>query len=77
MSKTLNIKTNTLVYIFLSLLFVLTIQIFEPYRGNAAHLIHSIKYFDTNKLQDDWIANQAHHLPLFVQFDLLFSEYTH
>lgn len=75
MSKTLNIKTNTLVYIFLSLLFVLTIQIFEPYRGNAAHLIHSIKYFDTNKLQDDWIANQAHHLPLFVQFNHLLIKF--
>ena len=75
MSKKLNIKTNTLVYIFLSLLFVLTIQIFEPYRGNAAHLIHSIKYFDTNKLQDDWIANQAHHLPLFVQFNHLLIKF--
>ncbi len=69
MSEKLNLKNSTLVYIFLSLIFVLTIQIFDPFRGNAAHLIHSIKNFDTNKLQEDWIANQAHHLPVFVQFN--------
>ena len=66
MSQKFNLKPNILLYIFLSLIFVLTIQVFDPYRGKAAHLIHSIKYFDTNKLQEDWIANQTHHLPLFV-----------
>ena len=69
MSEKLNLKNSTLVYIFLSLIFVFTIQIFDPFRGNAAHLIHSIKHFDTNKLENDWIANQAHHLPVFVQFN--------
>ena len=69
MSGKLNFKNTTLIYIFLSLIFVLTIQIFDPFRGNAAHLIHSIKYFDTNKLENDWIANQAHHLPVFVKFN--------
>ena len=69
MSEKLNLKNSILVYIFLSLIFVLTIQIFDPFRGNAAHLIHSIKYFDTNKLENDWIANQAHHLPVFVKFN--------
>ena len=69
MSEKLNLKNSILVYIFLSLIFVLTIQIFDPFRGNAAHLIHSIKHFDTNKLENDWIANQAHHLPVFVQFN--------
>ena len=69
MSGKLNFKNSTLIYIFLSLIFVLTIQIFDPFRGNAAHLIHSIKYFDTNKLENDWIANQAHHLPVFVKFN--------
>ena len=64
MSKKFNLNNSTLVYIFLSLIFVLTIQIFDPFRGNAAHLIHSIKNFDTNKLEYDWIANQAHHLSL-------------
>ncbi len=61
--------SNKLIYFFLCILFVLTIQIFDHYRGNAAHLIHSIKFFDTNKLENDWIANQVHHLPLFVQFN--------
>ena len=69
MSEKLNFKNSILAYIFLSLIFVLTIQIFDPFRGNAAHLIHSIKYFDTNKLENDWIANQAHHLPVFVKFN--------
>ena len=69
MSKKFNLNNSTLVYIFLSLIFVLTIQIFDPFRGNAAHLIHSIKHFDTNKLEYDWIANQAHHLPVFVKFN--------
>ena len=62
-------NNDLIIYIFLSFLFVLTIQIFDPFRGNAAHLIHSIKYFETNKLENDWIANQAHHLPVFVQFN--------
>ena len=69
MSEKFNLNKSTLVYIFLSIIFVLTIQIFDPFRGNAAHLIHSIKYFDTNKLENDWIANQAHHLPVFVKFN--------
>ena len=60
---------NSQIVIIVSLIFVLTIQIFDPFRGNAAHLIHSIKHFDTNKLENDWIANQAHHLPVFVQFN--------
>ena len=69
MSEKFNLNKSTLVYIFLSIIFVLTIQIFDPFRGNAAHLIHSIKHFNTNKLENDWIANQAHHLPVFVQFN--------
>ena len=64
------LKSNSkiLIFILLSFLFALTIQQFTLYKGNAAHLIHSIKYFDDNKLQYDWIANQSHHLPLFVNF---------
>ena len=75
MTQKINPKQNILIYIFLSLIFVLTIQIFDSYRGNAAHLIHSIKYFDTNKLQEDWIANQTHHLPLFVHFNHLLIKF--
>ena len=69
MSEKFNLKDNALVYIFLSLLFVLTIQIFDPFRGNGAHLIHSIKDLNTNKLENDWISNQEHHLPVFVHFN--------
>ena len=57
--------------IFLSFIFAMTIQQFDLYKGNAAHLIHSIKEFDDNKLQNDWIANQDHHLPLFTYFNNL------
>ena len=61
-----------LIYLlFLSLIFALTVQQFELFKGNANHLIHSIKEFDDNKLQNDWIANQNHHLPLFTYFNNL------
>ena len=70
------LNNDLLIYIFLSFLFVLTIQIFDPFRGNAAHLIHSIKFFETNKLENDWIANQAHHLPVFVQFNYFLIKFS-
>jgi len=66
-----NLNTDKIFFILLSLLFVLTIQIFDIYKGNANHLIHSIKEFEENKLQNDWIANQEHHLPLFAYFNYL------
>lgn len=71
MIKKINLDINKTFFVLLSLLFVLTIQIFDVYKGNAAHLIHSIKFFDDNKLQNDWIANQDHHLPLFAYFNFL------
>ena len=58
-----NLKIS--VFILLSFVFALTVQQFDLYKGNAAHLTHSIKFFDDNKLQYDWISNQTHHLPLF------------
>jgi len=69
MSEKFNLKNNNLVYIFLSLLFVSTVQQFDLYKGGANYLIHSIKFFDNNKLQNDWIANQEDHLPLFTYFN--------
>ncbi len=71
MIKKLNLNIDKIFFILLSLLFVLTIQIFDIYKGNANHLIHSIKEFDDNKLQNDWIANQEHHIPLFAYFNYL------
>ena len=71
MIKKINLNIDKVFFVLLSLFFVLTIQIFDVYKGNAAHLIHSIKFFDENKLQNDWIANQDHHLPVFAYFNYL------
>jgi hypothetical protein len=71
MIKKINLNIDKVFFVFLSFFFVLTIQIFDVYKGNAAHLIHSIKFFDDNELQNDWIANQEHHLPLFAYFNFL------
>lgn len=68
--------TNFSIFI-LSTIFVLTIQQFEIYTGNSNHLIHSIKNFDFNKLQFDWIANQSNHLPLFAFFNKIFIFFFH
>ena len=62
-------KNPILVYLTLSVLFVVTVQQFDLYKGGANYLIHSIKFFDNNKLQNDWIANQEDHLPLFTYFN--------
>ena len=67
----LNSYKEILYLIFLSLIFALTVQSFELFKGNANYLIYAIKEFDDNKLQYDWIANQAHHLPLFTYFNNL------
>lgn len=60
-----------LIYIFLCFLFVISIQQFALYKGNIAHLVHAIKEFNNNKLQNDWIANQSNHLPLFTYFNFI------
>ena len=66
MIKKIDLKSNNILYIFLSLLFVITVQQFDLYRGNILYLIHAIKDFDENNLQNDWVANQTDHLPLFT-----------
>ena len=53
-------------YLILSILFAFTIQQFPFFKGNSLHLLHAIKDFDSNKLQEDWIANQTNHLPAFT-----------
>ncbi len=75
MLNKINLNTDKIFIVLLSLLFVLTIQIFDIYKGNANHLIHSIKFFDDNKLQNDWIANQEHHIPLFAYFNYLLIKF--
>jgi len=67
--KNIYIKDQKLVCLILSIIFVLTVQQFDLYKGGASYLIHSIKLFDDNKLQNDWIANQQDHLPLFTYFN--------
>ena len=68
-----NLKIS--VFILLSFVFALTVQQFDLYKGNAAHLTHSIKFFDDNKLQYDWISNQTHHLPLFSNLHFYFIKF--
>ena len=65
----LNSYKEIIYLIFLSFIFAITVQSFELFKGNANYLIYAIKEFDDNKLQNDWIANQAHHLPLFTHFN--------
>ena len=50
------------------------IQQFPFFKGNSLHLLHAIKDFDTNKLQDDWIANQTNHLPVFANLNNIFLQ---
>ena len=65
----LNNQKKIIFYLILSILFAITIQQFPFFKGNSLHLLHSIKNFDFNKLQNDWIANQTNHLPLFTYFN--------
>ena len=59
-------EKEIILYLILSILFAITIQQFPFFKGNSLHLLHAIKDFDTNKLQNDWIANQTNHLPIFT-----------
>ena len=51
MTNNIDFKYNNIIYIFLSLLFVLTVQQFELFKGNILYLIHAIKGFDEINLQ--------------------------
>ena len=62
-------KKEIILYITLSLFFAITIQQFPFFKGNSLHLLHAIKGFEFNKLQNDWIANQTNHLPFFTFFN--------
>ena len=72
MIQNINLNNKNFVFIVLSLLFVLSVQQFDLFRGNILYLIHAIKDFDENNLQNDWIANQTDHLPLFTYVNYLF-----
>ena len=62
-------QKELILYLVFSILFALTIQQFPFFKGNSLHLLHAIKDFDFNKLQNDWIANQTNHLPFFTYFN--------
>ena len=62
-------KNKIILYITLSFFFAITIQQFPLFKGNSLHLLHAIKDFEFNKLQNDWIANQTNHLPFFTMFN--------
>ena len=62
-------EKEIILYLILSILFAFTVQQLPFFKGNSLHLLHAIKDFDTNKLQDDWIANQTNHLPVFTYFN--------
>ena len=67
-------EKEIILYLILSILFAITIQQFPFFKGNSLHLLHAIKDFDTNKLQDDWIANQTNHLPVFAYLNNIFLQ---
>ena len=71
MIQNINLNNKNFVFIVLSLLFVLSVQQFDLFRGNILYLIHAIKDFDENNLQNDWIANQTDHLPFFTYVNYL------
>ena len=68
-------EKEIILYLILSILFAITIQQFPFFKGNSLHLLHAIKEFGTNKLQDDWIANQTNHLPVFVYLNNIFLQF--
>lgn len=75
MKKIFSFKTNYFLLFILSVIFASTIQQFPFFQGNSLHLLHSIKNFDFNKLENDWIANQTNHLPIFTFINYLWIKF--
>ena len=48
---------------------------FLLFKGNIAVLIHALEIFNDNKLQNDWIANQTDHIPLFTYFNYILIKF--
>ena len=63
------------IILFLSVIFALTTQQFLLFKGNIAVLIHALEIFNDNKLQNDWIANQTDHIPLFTYFNYILIKF--
>ena len=66
---------NFLIIFSLSVIFALTIQQFTLFKGAIVVLIHALEIFNDNKLQNDWIANQTDHIPLFTYFNYILIKF--
>ena len=62
---------NFLIIFFLSGIFAFTIQQFLLFKGNIVVIIHAIEIFGDNKLQNDWIASQTDHIPVFTYINYI------
>ena len=62
---------NFLIIFFLSGIFAFTIQQFLLFKGNIVVIIHAIEIFGDNKLQNDWIASQTDHIPIFTYINYI------
>ena len=62
---------NFLIIFFLSGIFAFTIQQFLLFKGNIVVIIHAIEIFSDNKLQNDWIASQTDHIPIFTYINYI------
>ncbi len=60
-----------LIIISLSAIFAFTVQQFLLFKGNIVVIIHAIEIFNDNKLQNDWIANQTDHIPVFTYINYI------
>jgi len=68
-------NNNFFIILSLSIIFALTIQQFLLFKGAFVLLIHALEIFNDNKLQNDWIANQTDHIPLFTNFNYILIKF--
>ena len=53
-------------FLFLSLLFALSIGQYPFFEENHVNLLRSLANSDYNKLTNDWLAQQTDHVPIFT-----------
>ena len=63
-------------YIFLSFLFALSIGQFAFFEENHVNLLRALANDEFSKLEDDWLANQIDHTPLFTIISTFIINYT-
>jgi len=63
-------------YIFLSLLFALSVGQFTFFEENHVNLLRSLANNDYLKLSEDWLAKQIDHTPLFTFISTYIIKYT-